>query len=109
MSEASSAHVVLSTTVFQVLTEIPLKLCLVQTFKIFHIPSKYITVRFLLPHPTPDTNFCLNILKESSRDREAGWQEQEAGRSHPYPQTGSRENEQETEQGYKHIDSPALS
>lgn len=71
MSEVSSAQIALSTTVFQVLTEIPLKLCLVQTFKIFFISSKYSAVRFLLPHPIPDTNFCLNFLKESSRDREA--------------------------------------
>lgn len=71
MSEVSSAQIALSATVFQVLTEIPLKLCLVQTFKIFLIPSKYSAVRFLLPHPIPDTNFCLNFLKESSRDREA--------------------------------------
>lgn len=63
MSEASTAHIALSAAVFQALTEIPLKLCLqnpmvslVQTFKIFHIPPKYSTVRFLLPHPIPETN-----------------------------------------------------
>lgn len=80
MSEASTAHIALSATVFQALTEIPLKLCL-QNFKIFHIPPKYNTVRFLLPHPIPDNQF----LKESPHDREAFRQEQEAGLSYLYP------------------------